>query len=283
MAADSDTARESSVDRDDVLYATAMAAADIDKLFRRQLLGRDNAAELSGDETIGASDGSCDAATVKQAALKLGADLVGICRMNPSWLRAGDAHGQAAPDGCEFVVVMAVAMDRELIAGSPGPTAAVATRVGYMKMDICAAAVAAFLRRMGHRAIASGNDTAMSVPLALAAGLGRLGRNGMVVTPEYGPCVRICKVFTDCPLEADTPADPLILPRCLKCKLCAKACPAGAIDNADEPVAACGDADGGRWSYDGDKCMAFWNAHDRGCSTCIAACPLTTTSSGVSA
>jgi len=33
------------------------------------------------------------------------------------------------------------------------------------------------------------------------AGLGELGRNGLLVTPEFGSRVRLCKVFTELPLQ----------------------------------------------------------------------------------
>ena len=40
-------------------------------------------------------------------------------------------------------------------------------------------------------------------PLAIMAGLGELSRIGILITPEFGPRVRLCKVFTDLPLQAD--------------------------------------------------------------------------------
>jgi len=44
------------------------------------------------------------------------------------------------------------------------------------------------------------NDTALSIPLAIDAGLGELGRNGLLITAEYGYCIRLCKIFTNLPL-----------------------------------------------------------------------------------
>ena len=65
--------------------------------------------------------------------------------------------------------------------------------------------LAEFIRILGYKAIPMGNDTSLSIPLAIDAGLGELGRHGLLITPEYGPCVRLCKVFTDLPLEPDKP------------------------------------------------------------------------------
>jgi epoxyqueuosine reductase QueG len=47
--------------------------------------------------------------------------------------------------------------------------------------------VAAFIRGLVHQAVPSGNDTA----LAIADGLGELGRMGLLITEKFGPCVRL--------------------------------------------------------------------------------------------
>jgi hypothetical protein len=63
--------------------------------------------------------------------------------------------------------------------------------------------LACFIRGLGYQAIPCGNDTALSVPLAMAAGLGESSRMGLLITPKFGSRVRICKLFTDLPLESD--------------------------------------------------------------------------------
>ena len=44
-----------------------------------------------------------------------------------------------------------------------------------------------------------------SIPIAIDAGLGELGRNGLLVTPKYGPRVRLAKILTNMPLVPDSP------------------------------------------------------------------------------
>jgi epoxyqueuosine reductase len=57
---------------------------------------------------------------------------------------------------------------------------------------------------------------------AVAAGLGRLGWNGNVLTPEYGAVVELGTVLTSAELQAD----PLLAENpCDRCKLCASVCP----------------------------------------------------------
>jgi hypothetical protein len=57
------------------------------------------------------------------------------------------------------------------------------------------------------------------VPFAIEAGIGELSRLNKLVTPEFGPAVRLCKVFTDLPMACDTPID-FGLEFCKKCKKC---------------------------------------------------------------
>ena len=63
--------------------------------------------------------------------------------------------------------------------------------------------------------------------VARMAGLGWQGKSLLLVTPEFGPRVRLVTVLTDLQLVPDGP----VRNRCGTCQECAKACPAGAIRN----------------------------------------------------
>lgn len=65
---------------------------------------------------------------------------------------------------------------------------------------------------------------------ATHAGLGWIGKNGLVVTKHYGPAVMLATVFTDAPIDCATE---VFLSRCGRCTECASACPVGAIDISD--------------------------------------------------
>ena len=75
---------------------------------------------------------------------------------------------------------------------------------------------------------------------AISCGMGELGRNNLLLTPEFGPHQRLCAIVTEAPLEADSRRE---LDLCQNCGQCAKACPSGAL-KADR--------------YDVDPCFAFW-------------------------
>ncbi len=61
---------------------------------------------------------------------------------------------------------------------------------------------------------------------ATSAGLGWIGRNGLLINPEYGPRLSFSTVLTDAPLIPDSPVEQCL---CGECLLCVEHCPAGAI------------------------------------------------------
>ena len=61
---------------------------------------------------------------------------------------------------------------------------------------------------------------------ATRAGLGWIGKSGLLVTPEYGPRIRMGTVLTDMELPY---GQPVTEGMCGSCRLCVKSCPAGAL------------------------------------------------------
>jgi len=62
------------------------------------------------------------------------------------------------------------------------------------------------------------------------AGLGFIGRNNLLVSPEFGAKFRLVTVLTDMPLEADKPLEA----GCGLCRECLEPCPAQAIRERKE-------------------------------------------------
>jgi len=218
---------------------------------------------------------------VKETARMFGVDLVGVCKLDRKWVYSFDRSGDPIdiPPEYQYAVVMGIAMDKEAVATSPAFLSASATGIGYSRMAFAIACMAEFIRNLRYNAIPMGNDTALSIPLAIDAGLGQLGRNGLLITPEFGSCLRICKVFTDLPLEPDRPIEFGVTDYCKSCNKCVEACKADAINPEREPslTVACPSNNQGitRWAVNADRCYEFWIENGAACSNCISACPFT--------
>lgn len=61
---------------------------------------------------------------------------------------------------------------------------------------------------------------------ATRAGIGWIGKNGLLITENYGPRVRLGTVLTDMPLKTGIP---VIESKCGNCRLCVEACPSLAL------------------------------------------------------
>jgi reductive dehalogenase len=261
-------------------FALAEGAWAVSRAWREQ---RD-AGRAGGepDEPAGRPGGDVDAGLltrrVKRAARFFGAALAGVTRVDPLWVYASDGEERPIelPDGLDTAVVMAVEMDYGLIRTSPSAQAAAATGLGYSRMAFVAQSLARFLQGLGWCALPCGNDTALSIPLAVDAGLGELGRNGLLITRPFGPRVRLCKVFTDAPLVPDEPVSFGVREFCDACLLCADACPSGSIPRGDMTTEGPTPSNSPgvlKWRVDPDTCLAFWRANGTCCSNCIRSCP----------
>ncbi|HZK55831.1 MAG TPA: 4Fe-4S binding protein [Desulfosporosinus sp.] len=93
-------------------------------------------------------------------------------------------------------------------------------------------------------------------PLAVSAGLGNWGKNGLVVNPQYGSRLLFASVFTNAPLESSLLQSDLhqSYQACTNCRQCIDVCPAKAFE-------------GNRFH----KGRCFPKAI-RGCSMCVQVC-----------
>ncbi len=241
---------------------------------------------------------------VKAVAAHCGAGLTGITLLEPRWVYADVQRNHCAPEAPErtpirftdekepwedeealhlprsmrYVVVFAVPMDRRMISTAPSLLAEAATSLGYSHAAAVALSVATYVRSLGYQAIPSLNGTALNIPLAISAGLGEGGRNGLLITREYGACVRLSKVITDMPLIPDAPVDLGIHTHCEACDLCARLCPAQAIAHGAptrEGNNECNRHGVEKWHIDAKKCLRYWVASGTSCNVCIARCPFT--------
>jgi ferredoxin len=219
---------------------------------------------------------------LKKVAPLAGSNLVGIAQLNMDWVFANERYSLKTIELPEvkYAVVIGIEMDEMGIATSPNSPSAAAVGIGYSRMAFIIGILAEFIRNLGYTAVPSGNDTALSIPMAVDAGLGEMGRNGLLITPEYGPRVRLCKVLTDLPLIPDKPIDFGVVDFCKTCKKCVYACTADAISDDDEPSykpAGISTSVGvKKWAVDGEKCYNFWCDNGNDCANCISVCPYNT-------
>jgi len=176
------------------------------------------------------------ATEVKRVAKAFGADLVGITGYDERWMyehkfsdMSQTEKPQEIPAGLDNVIVTAQSMDYDLIRTVPSALSGAATGLGYSHDALVVLSLAQYIRNLGYQAVASMNDTALAIPLAIKAGLGEYGRNGLLITKEFGPRVRLGKIFTDMPVTHDQPIHFGVKEFCEGCQRCANACPVKAI------------------------------------------------------
>jgi epoxyqueuosine reductase QueG len=76
---------------------------------------------------------------------------------------------------------------------------------------------------------------------AISCGMGEIGRNNLLLTPEFGPHQRLCAIVTQAPLDADSRRE---FGLCTECDRCVEACPSGALKHD---------------RYDVDPCFVYWS------------------------
>ena len=183
------------------------------------------------------------------------------------------------PRKMKWVIAIAIPMDIELLSRTPTPLGDAASAMGYSHSAFVVSTLAEFIRGLGYEAIPCVNDTAQSIPFAVDAGLGELSRLNKLVTPEFGAAVRLCKVFTDMPMEYDKPIDFGLVEFCKGCRKCAEACPSRALSFDDEPSfktrGPWNNPGHKAWFEDSYKCYQYWQKSGSACGVCLASCPYT--------
>ena len=148
--------------------------------------------------------------------------------------------------------------------------------MGYTHDTVVLLTLTQYIRNLGYRAIASMNDSALAIPLAVQAGLGEVGRHSLLITEEYGPRLRLGKIFTDMPLVLDEPKQFGVKEFCDICQRCSSACPPKAIPfdpPSREPHSISNLKGVLKWTTCAEKCFRFWAGQNSDCSICIRVCP----------
>jgi len=229
-----------------------------------------------------------------KAARYYGAVDVGFCDLDKRWIYSHTYDGRpivfedvdegyvtrekaVLPNSHKWVIAITVPMEVEEMMYSPAALNPVSS-MGYSRMPVVAGSLAEFIRGIGYHAIPCGNDTALSIPIAVEAGLGHVGRQGRLITWKEGPMVRICKIFTDLSLTPSPPAPKGIIEFCEVCEKCAKHCPSNSIPLGPRTYEGYSEANNPgayKWYCNADTCLGYWREMATSCAICFRVCNFT--------
>lgn len=203
-------------------------------------------------------------ALIKAEAARLGAEAVGIARIDPDWVY----EGRSVP--WRFIVVLGIAMEHDALWTAPETEAGLEVMRQYTRCAEIARGLTGWLRERGHDAAPAQGPMSgdmVLIPAAIAAGLGELGKHGSLIHPELGSCFRLAAVLTDLEVVPDEPLDFGADGFCSNCRICDDHCPPQAILPEKQTVRGVQ-----KWYVDFDRCLPFFN-ETAGCGICLAVCP----------
>ncbi len=214
---------------------------------------------------------------IKNVIRYLGSDLCGVCLLKQTYVyshvgRGPEFYGKSIKLEHRYAISFALEMDLEMVASAPQAPVIVETAKKYIEAAKISIIAASFIRRLGYSArahIAGSNYQSMLPPLAWKAGLGELGRLGILITSKYGPRARLGLITTDLPLITDEPKILGIQNFCQKCQKCATNCPGQAIPFG-EKIKENGVL---KWVLNREECYRFWRKSGTDCAVCIYVCP----------
>ncbi len=208
-----------------------------------------------------------------------GAKITGVAVANEKYYyshrgRFDENFGDLVDNILPYTFVFAVEMEKDYIDSAPFSPQSIAVTKGYVDAAIIGMIITYYIKSLGYEARnhMDGNYL-MVMPLAAkAAGLGDIGRHGLLITPEYGARIRLGAVTTSMPLKPDKISKFNVKDFCSICGRCAQYCPAGAISKfeADEVFGE------KRWQIKQELCYKKWLEFGTDCGICLAKCPFST-------
>jgi epoxyqueuosine reductase QueG len=177
---------------------------------------------------------------VKEFARSKGADLVGIAPVERFAAAPEHHHPKFFMPQAKAVVVLALRINRAILRTvAKGKEHYSYCAFGFKfvndELDMLAYHLSKFIEKQGYEAYPIPANAPRD-PLfrwglshrhaAVAAGMGEMGWNLILLTPEFGAKQKLVSIITDAPLEGD----PLVRHTiCDRCYACVKICPTGAL------------------------------------------------------
>lgn len=208
------------------------------------------------------------AQAVKERAAEFGADLVGICEIEPSDIYKGRTVTE------KYAVAVGQRMLWREFQTVPSKESAIECLRIYYTLGETVIALAAYIRSLGYPCKVEhpiGDSDILHIPIGLKAGFGELGRHGSIINPRLGPLFRMGSVITDLPMAIDHPIDAGIAKFCDNCRACRIYCPAKAIPDERSPEAGKDHLGNDRYMVDTGKCFPYFAKYNY-CSICLPVC-----------
>jgi reductive dehalogenase len=214
---------------------------------------------------------------VKRLARFYGAVSVGITELHPYHIyshigRGTGEYGARITLDHRYAIAFTVEMDHGIMAQAPEAPVVMESARKYVQIGVIGLKLGYLIRSLGYpaRAHIDGNYRVIAPLVARDAGLGEIGRMGILITPHLGPRVRLGVVTTELPLIPDVRNDDSsVLDFCRICIKCAENCPSRAIPTGDRA-----EIEGAlRWRIDADQCFRYWNTIGTDCGICMSVCP----------
>ncbi|MCM0021973.1 MAG: hypothetical protein NBV67_18450 [Tagaea sp.] len=195
-----------------------------------------------------------DAAWVKTRAKALGADLVGIASAKTLNAFPPDPRVPQTPERispyCKSVIVVVQRIPAGAFRAKHNVAVQYIDMLVLRKMDKVAHRLARELDDAGHPSfVTASQETDWNYKrasygrlstrhLGVEAGLGTLGLEVNILTPEFGPRVYLTGILTELELDADQPITEQV---CIgeSCSRCLHSCPVGAVGHFDIDKRAC--------------------------------------------
>jgi len=206
---------------------------------------------------------------VEEQAKNLSIDLIGFAPIDENFMFEED-HVGGIEVLYENAIVLGMEMDYEAIDAAPEPPAGVESLNIYAELGDATNKLTDFIRSKGYRAIACHplGGPILYPAMAVKAGLGKIGKQGLLITKKFGPRQRLSIIAVNIDNLPENPREDFVIDKyCKKCKRCVNLCPVSAI--YDEPIIK---DNGTVTRIDGDKCIEYFY-ETTGCSVCIKECP----------
>jgi reductive dehalogenase len=213
---------------------------------------------------------------IEKWAKQLGVISIGITELKEYHLYSvkgrREKYGKSVEIDHKYAIAFTVEMDKTMMAYAPNGPTVMESAQQYLEAGTIAVQITEYIHELGYEAQAhiDGNYSVVCPLVARDAGLGEIGRMGLLMTPELGPRVRIGVVTTNVPLLTTSRRfDDSMIKFCEICKKCANACPPKAIPVENRKL----ENDVNRWKINSESCYTYWCTIGTDCGRCLSVCP----------